>query len=147
MEEYKRLYKLYQTKADSELEEILNPGNGYTATAIKVASDILQYGRIGCEETIQKQGGTILLPDSNITEAESKDRLKTPNGKEDNMALIKCPDCGKEISNAAKTCPNCGKPMNPVTSSKIILWVIAGICGIVALLVLLSGGSDLLKIM
>ena len=52
MDECKRLYKLYQTKADSELEEILNPENGYTVMAIKVASDILQYGRIGCDETI-----------------------------------------------------------------------------------------------
>lgn len=63
------------------------------------------------------------------------------------MALIKCPECGKEISSAAKKCPNCGKPINPVKSSKVIIWVIAGIFGIIALLVLLSSFSDLLHIL
>lgn len=63
MEEYKQLYELYQSKTDSELENIIN-SNKYTPIAIKVASDILKYGRIGYEETIKQQGDTIILPES-----------------------------------------------------------------------------------
>ena len=29
-----------------------------------------------------------------------------------NMALIKCPECGKEISNYAKECNQCGYPLS-----------------------------------
>lgn len=65
MEEYKQLYELYQSKTDSELENIIN-SNEYTPIAIKVASDILKYGRIGYEETITQQGGTIVLPEENL---------------------------------------------------------------------------------
>ncbi len=72
MDEYKRLYELYQTKTDSELENISNPKNGYTAMAIKVASDILTYGRIGCEQTLEKQGGILSLPKQSL-ENEDKD--------------------------------------------------------------------------
>ncbi len=61
MEEYKQLYELYQSKTDSELENIIN-SNEYTPIAIKVASDILKYGRIGYEEIINLQDGTITLP-------------------------------------------------------------------------------------
>lgn len=61
------------------------------------------------------------------------------------MALINCPECGNQVSDTAKRCPNCGRPMNPVNSSKIIIWVIAGIFGIIALLVLFSGVGDILK--
>jgi DNA-directed RNA polymerase subunit RPC12/RpoP len=28
--------------------------------------------------------------------------------RKNNMALIKCPDCGKEYSDTALSCPNCG---------------------------------------
>lgn len=64
MEEYKQLYELYQSKTDSELENIIN-SNEYTPMAIKVASDILKYGRIGYEEIINLQDGTITLPKPN----------------------------------------------------------------------------------
>lgn len=64
MEEYKQLYELYQSKTDSELENIIN-SNEYTPIAIKVASDILKYGRIGYEEIINLQDGTITLPKPN----------------------------------------------------------------------------------
>lgn len=65
MEEYKQLYELYQSKTDSELENIIN-SNEYTPIAIKVASDILKYGRIGYEEIINLQDGTIVLPEENL---------------------------------------------------------------------------------
>lgn len=78
MEEYKRLYKLYQSKTDSELKEIIDPANGYTPMAVKVASDILEYGPIGCEETLQKSDGNISLPEASTeTPAEVK-RFQTP---------------------------------------------------------------------
>lgn len=32
--------------------------------------------------------------------------------KENNMALIKCPECGNEVSDKAKTCPHCGYELN-----------------------------------
>lgn len=42
MDEYYRLYDMYIKKQNEELLEILNPNNGYTETAIEVASDILK---------------------------------------------------------------------------------------------------------
>lgn len=54
MEEYKRLYELYVTKSDLELKDIVKSENQYSQTAIKVASDILTYGKIGCDEIIRK---------------------------------------------------------------------------------------------
>jgi hypothetical protein len=30
--------------------------------------------------------------------------------KENNMSLIKCPDCENSVSKTAITCPNCGRP-------------------------------------
>lgn len=60
------------------------------------------------------------------------------------MGLIKCPECGKEISDKVSSCPNCGYPLGKnETMNKKIIWIIAGIFGIIALLVLLSGMSDL----
>lgn len=62
------------------------------------------------------------------------------------MSLIKCPECGKEISDKAATCPNCGHPIKSnIFSNKIVLGTIAGICGIIGLLVIVSGFSDLSK--
>ena len=43
----------------------------------------------------------------NINE-NKKYNLKTNN----NMALIKCPECGKEISDKANACIHCGYPLN-----------------------------------
>lgn len=39
--EYNRLLELYNEKSNEELSEIVNPENGYTEIAQKVASDIL----------------------------------------------------------------------------------------------------------
>ncbi len=74
MEEYKQLYELYQSKTDSELENIIN-SNEYTPIAIKVASDILKYGRIGYEEIINLQGGTIVLPEENLNKQKESFNL------------------------------------------------------------------------
>lgn len=56
------------------------------------------------------------------------------------MSMIKCPECGKEISDTADKCPNCGfriKGRKPVW-----LIVIASICGVIAVLVLISAAKD-----
>lgn len=62
MDEYKRLYEMYLRKTDAELQDIINPESGYTPFAIKAASDILEFGRIPCEQAIMNQGGTITFP-------------------------------------------------------------------------------------
>ena len=77
MEEYKQLYELYQSKTDSELENIIN-SNEYTPIAIKVASDILKYGRIGYEEIIKQQGDTIALSESNSNKQNETLQKKRP---------------------------------------------------------------------
>lgn len=59
------------------------------------------------------------------------------------MSMIKCPECGKEISDSAKVCPNCGfqiKKKKPVW-----LIIIASICGVIAVLVLISAIMDFTK--
>lgn len=63
------------------------------------------------------------------------------------MSLIKCTECGREISNQAEKCPHCGYPINHDLSKKKPIWllIVAGICGIIAILVLISGASDFLK--
>lgn len=57
------------------------------------------------------------------------------------MALINCPECGKEISDSSENCIHCGYPMNPQKKKKIpiktiilILVIIGGIVGVIALL-------------
>lgn len=79
MEEYKRLYELYQSKTDSELKEIINPENGYTPLAIKVASDILSFGRIGYEETVKQQNGIITLPEPDVKKTKEEKTPKYPS--------------------------------------------------------------------
>lgn len=65
------------------------------------------------------------------------------------MALIDCPECGKRISDKAESCPNCGVPIrrrkDPENSKKNPALVVVAIIGaIVAVVVLLSAGSDFL---
>ncbi len=43
--EYNRLFEQYNKKSNEELSEIVNPENGYTEIAQKVASDILNSDR------------------------------------------------------------------------------------------------------
>lgn len=62
MEEYRRLYELYLNKSDTELQEILNPENGYTPAAVKAATAILKYGRITYEQALEKQSSVVILP-------------------------------------------------------------------------------------
>ena len=35
----------------------------------------------------------------------------------ENMALMKCPECGKEISDKATSCPSCGCPISQVNQT------------------------------
>lgn len=37
----------------------------------------------------------------------------------ENMALIKCPECGREISDKALSCPGCGFPVETVRKERI----------------------------
>lgn len=71
------------------------------------------------------------------------------------MSLIKCPECNKEVSSQSDKCPHCGYPLNrtqeaPHNAEKKkpspALIILAVICGIIALLVLLSAFGDLSKI-
>lgn len=62
------------------------------------------------------------------------------------MSLIKCPECSKEVSDQAKSCPHCGYVFSKnKTHSKIAVKLIAGICAVIAILVLISGINDFTK--
>jgi len=37
--------------------------------------------------------------------------VRRPNLREEDMALITCPECGREISDKAVSCPGCGAPV------------------------------------
>ena len=59
------------------------------------------------------------------------------------MSLIKCPECGKEVSDHAESCPNCGFSLKPhKTKNNIVIGVIAGIFGVIAIVVIISGIAD-----
>ena len=51
--EYNRLFEQYNKKSNEELSEIVNPENGYTEIAKKVASDILSSDRSEYYESIK----------------------------------------------------------------------------------------------
>ena len=51
--EYNRLFEQYNKKSNEELSEIVNPENGYTEIAKKVASDILNSDRKEYYESIK----------------------------------------------------------------------------------------------
>ncbi len=53
--EYNRLFEQYNKKSNEELSEIINPENGYTEIAKKVASDILDSDRTKYYENIKLQ--------------------------------------------------------------------------------------------
>lgn len=53
--EYDRLYEKYNKMSNEELSEITKPDSGYTETAIKVASDILQSDRSEYYENLENQ--------------------------------------------------------------------------------------------
>lgn len=40
------------------------------------------------------------------------DGTLTTISKEQNVALVKCPDCRRDVSNQAPSCPNCGRPIS-----------------------------------
>lgn len=56
------------------------------------------------------------------------------------MSMIKCPECGKEVSDVADKCPNCGFQLKK--KKPVWLTIIALICGVVAVLVLISAIMD-----
>lgn len=74
MDEYTRLYQLYVHKSNSELQEIINPQNGYTEAAMKAATAILQERGPEYQEEAKEEAENIVPP--SIT-AHSK-KLKTP---------------------------------------------------------------------
>ena len=51
--EYNRLFEQYNKKSNEELSEIVNPENGYTEIAQRVASDILNSDRTEYYENIK----------------------------------------------------------------------------------------------
>lgn len=57
--EYNRLFEKYNQMSDEELSEIVNPKNGYTELAIKVASDILHSDRKKYYENINYEQPTV----------------------------------------------------------------------------------------
>jgi len=62
------------------------------------------------------------------------------------VSLIKCPECSKEISDQAKVCPHCGYTISPSKRHPSLpLKILAGICALIAILVLLSGFFDFSK--
>jgi len=55
-------------------------------------------------------------------------------GKENEMALIACPECKKEFSDQARACPDCVRAWKEVsgTSAGIILGIMIGIIALAA---------------
>lgn len=115
MEEYKRLYKLYLQKSDSELEEIMKPENGYSPTAIKVASDVLKFERADCEKVIKAQGGFIEIPP--IDENERTTTHKSTQSY-NNVNFIFCANCGASNKNNSKFCFNCGHAIDTLPTKQ-----------------------------
>lgn len=56
------------------------------------------------------------------------------------MSLIKCPECGREISDTVDKCPNCGFQIKKKKPMWLI--IVAIICGVIAVLVLISAVMD-----
>lgn len=56
------------------------------------------------------------------------------------MSLIKCPECGREVSDTVDKCPNCGFQIKKKKPMWLI--IIAIICGVIAVLVLISAVMD-----
>ena len=52
--EFNRLFEQYSKKSDEELSEIIKPENGYTETAMRVASAVLQSDRSDYYQSIKR---------------------------------------------------------------------------------------------
>ncbi len=52
--EFNRLFEQYSKKSDEELSEIIKPENGYTETAIRAASAVLQSDRSDYYQSIKR---------------------------------------------------------------------------------------------
>ena len=66
--EYNRLFEQYNKKSNEELSEIVNPENGYTEIAQKVASDILNSDRTEYYKNIK-------IKQSQTTESDKDETL------------------------------------------------------------------------
>ena len=67
--EYNRLFEQYNKKSNEELSEIVNPENGYTEIAQKVASDILNSDRTEYYEKLKmKQSQNIESDDDALSD-------------------------------------------------------------------------------
>lgn len=67
--EYNRLFEQYNKKSNEELSEIVNPENGYTEIAKKVAYDILNSDR-------KEYYGNIKLKEKELKERQKIDKDK-----------------------------------------------------------------------
>lgn len=54
-EEFNRLFEQYSKKSDEELSEIIKPENGYTETAMRAASAVLQSDRSDYYQSIKRE--------------------------------------------------------------------------------------------
>ena len=61
-----------------------------------------------------------------IRESRERPPEQTTVSKEQNMALVKCKDCGKDISRSASKCPNCGADMKTASNFFIGLVFLGG---------------------
>lgn len=52
--EFNRLFEQYSKKSDEELSEIIKPENGYTETAMRAASAVLQSDRSDYYQSIKR---------------------------------------------------------------------------------------------
>lgn len=64
--EYNRLFEQYNKKSNEELSEIVNPENGYTEIAQKVASDILNSDRTEYYEKLKIKQSQNIESDDDI---------------------------------------------------------------------------------
>lgn len=61
---------------------------------------------------------------------------------DDETAVVECPNCGAEIYEEAPQCPVCGEYVVHDTSpwqGKPLWWIILGLLGVAAVIVVLSG--------
>ena len=64
------------------------------------------------------------------------------NDDDDVNEVVPCPNCGAEIYEDAEQCPACGEYVvhgTSVWSGKPVWWVVLGLVGILALILVLSG--------
>lgn len=62
--------------------------------------------------------------------------------EDDESEVVRCPNCGADVYEDAEQCPHCGEYIVHTHSAwedKPIWWILLGLAGIVAVVVLLAG--------